>query len=343
MLKPVLPLLTRSQLFAVMTGGFASVAGTLRADAPTHTSTQNYQPPSPHGAALLTNPNGPHHPISSGRAGGVLAAYISFGISPGALLAACFMSAPAAISVAKLMVPDHDGECGSCVPILLTARATHPDSAATYRRAHEAQRTAASPTRKVVSVELGAISRDLGEISPELPSSDASGGTSASGGHRAASNGNGGGAEHESDGLMHARRVRMPRSSAGSLVEAAADGASTAAPMVQAIVTMLIAFVSLVHLVNSCVRWLASLVHWSTNATELLGWGFWPVALLIGTPAHDCHLVGQVRARGSTAVTLPSRRLLHTPLRRPRLLLRRSTTPLLARRHTVPRHEARRQ
>ena len=69
--------------------------------------------------------------------------------------------------------------------------------------------------------------------------------------------------------------------------------------MVQAIVTMLIAFVSLVHLVNSCVRWLASLVNWDTNATELLGWGFWPVALLIGTPSHECQLVGQVGARGS--------------------------------------------
>ncbi|KAL1511957.1 hypothetical protein AB1Y20_005237 [Prymnesium parvum] len=226
LLKPLLPLLTRSQLFAIMTGGFASVAG------------------------------------------GVLAAYISFGVDAASLLAACLMSAPASLAVAKLMVPDDDGECGATTPLLLSHRATHPDSRATYQRAHDEQKVASqrsshasgNSSRKLEAVELGQVSPDVGA---------------------------------SSDGLLHLRRIRMPRSPAGNLVEAAADGAATAAPMVAAIVTTLIAFVSLVHLLDTCVASLASLVGVDTDATQLLGLAFWPVALLLGVPTDDCRLVGQ--------------------------------------------------
>ena len=63
-IKPYVATMTQSELFAIMTGGFATIAG------------------------------------------GVLAAYISFGIPAEHLIAASVMSAPAALAVAKLMHPE---------------------------------------------------------------------------------------------------------------------------------------------------------------------------------------------------------------------------------------------
>jgi len=62
--KPYVPEMTMSELMAIMTGGFATIAG------------------------------------------GVMAAYVRFGIDPGHLLAASVMSAPAALVMAKLMYPE---------------------------------------------------------------------------------------------------------------------------------------------------------------------------------------------------------------------------------------------
>ena len=64
MIKPYLPELTRSELHAVMTGGFATIAG------------------------------------------GVMAAYISFGIPAEHLISASVMSAPAALAISKLLYPE---------------------------------------------------------------------------------------------------------------------------------------------------------------------------------------------------------------------------------------------
>lgn len=62
-IKPFIAKMTSSEIMAIMTGGFATVAG------------------------------------------GVLAAYVRFGIDPGHLLAASVMSAPAALVMAKIMIP----------------------------------------------------------------------------------------------------------------------------------------------------------------------------------------------------------------------------------------------
>ncbi|GET43144.1 Na+-dependent nucleoside transporter [Microseira wollei NIES-4236] len=64
LIKPYVPTMTQSELHAVMTGGFATIAG------------------------------------------GVMAAYISFGISPTHLIAASVMSAPAALAISKLLYPE---------------------------------------------------------------------------------------------------------------------------------------------------------------------------------------------------------------------------------------------
>lgn len=62
--KPFLAKMTSSEIMAVMTAGFATVAG------------------------------------------GVMAAYVRFGVDPGHLMAASVMSAPAALVMAKLMIPE---------------------------------------------------------------------------------------------------------------------------------------------------------------------------------------------------------------------------------------------
>jgi CNT family concentrative nucleoside transporter len=64
LIKPFVPSMTRSELMAVMTGGFATIAG------------------------------------------GVMAAYVGMGVSAKHLLAASVMSAPAALVMAKLMLPE---------------------------------------------------------------------------------------------------------------------------------------------------------------------------------------------------------------------------------------------
>ncbi len=63
-MKPFLADLTEAELFAVMTGGMATIAGS------------------------------------------VFGAYISFGASPSHILTASVMSAPAALSISKLMFPE---------------------------------------------------------------------------------------------------------------------------------------------------------------------------------------------------------------------------------------------
>ncbi|KAI9560235.1 hypothetical protein GHT06_014249 [Daphnia sinensis] len=66
LIRPLLPQMTKSELHAVMTGGFATIAG------------------------------------------GVLAAFISFGISASHLLSASVMSAPAALAYSKLFYPESE-------------------------------------------------------------------------------------------------------------------------------------------------------------------------------------------------------------------------------------------
>ncbi len=66
LIKPYISDMTRSELMAIMTGGFATIAG------------------------------------------GVMAAYVRFGVDAGHLMAASVMSAPAALVVAKIMYPESE-------------------------------------------------------------------------------------------------------------------------------------------------------------------------------------------------------------------------------------------
>ena len=153
-IRPYLETMTRSEIMAVMVGGFATVAG------------------------------------------GVMAAYVRFGIDPGHLLAASVMSAPAALVVAKIMLPE----------------------------------TEMSPTR--------------GEVSLQIPREYA------------------------------------------NVLDAAAGGAGTGLKLAANVGAMLLAFISLVAMVNYGLGF----AHTSLGA--ILGWLFSPVAWIMGVPWSEARTFG---------------------------------------------------
>jgi concentrative nucleoside transporter, CNT family len=163
--KPYLARMTRSELFALMTGGMATIAG------------------------------------------GVLIAYVSFGVDAGHLLTASVMSAPAALMMAKIILPE-----------------TEPSE------------TSGSAVAAVPRTTLNGI-----------------------------------------DALCH--------------------GASDGMKMAINVMAMLIAFVAVVALINFILAYVQTMLFNISDPItlqNLFGWLNAPFAWLIGVPAKDCLLVGQV-------------------------------------------------
>ncbi len=131
-------------------------------------------------------------------AGSVMAIYASFGADPGHLLAASVMSAPAAIAIAKTMVPE---------------------------------------------------SRDIKEYSFNPPNIDIS---------------------------------------YSNPIEAAADGAAEGLKLTLNIAAMLLAFISLIALINSPLK------GFGFSLEKILGTAFIPFAYLTGVPMEEAHLLGQL-------------------------------------------------
>ncbi|MBN3492031.1 NupC/NupG family nucleoside CNT transporter [Vibrio neptunius] len=160
--KPYLRQMTDSQLFAVMTGGLASVAG------------------------------------------GTLVGYASLGVDLNFLIAAAFMSAPAGLLMAKLLVPE---------------------------------------TEKIdVQVEID--------------------------------------------------NVDMPR--ATNVVEAMADGAMSGLRIAVAVGATLLAFISVIAMLNGMLGWAGSLVGIELSFELILGYLFAPVAWLLGVPWNEAITAGSL-------------------------------------------------
>jgi pyrimidine nucleoside transport protein len=138
-------------------------------------------------------------------AGTVMAAYISFGVSPAHLLSASVMSAPAALASAKLLLPE----------------------------------TQASKVRKATDIELSNVTTTT------------------------------------------------------NLLDAATEGASTAAFLVLNITAIVVAFIAFVAFLNSLVAFFAGLVGFPDLTFEvLLGYVFVPVAFVMGVDWSECQTVG---------------------------------------------------
>lgn len=146
-------------------------------------------------------------------AGGVLAAYISFGINPQELIGASIMSAPACLVVAKLIVPETE----------------HPH---------------ADSSEKISAEE---------------------------------------------------EEIVFPPPSEINVIEAAGNGASTAIGLVANIAAMLIAFISIVFVVDQLLGYFGGLVDYPDLSFELIsGYVFAPVAWLCGVPWAEATLVGKL-------------------------------------------------
>lgn len=88
------------------------------------------------------------------------------------------------------------------------------------------------------------------------------------------------------------------KSSDGSLVEAAGNGASNAIGLVSNIAAMIIAFTSLISFADTIVGWLLECVDlqgWSFSA--VMGYAMSPVAFLLGVPVGECRTVGLLLAK----------------------------------------------
>ncbi len=169
LIKPFLKRMTESELMAVMTGGFATIAG------------------------------------------GVFALYVLFGVPAEHLMVASVMSAPAALVMAKIMVPETEE------------------------------------------------SETLGRV------------------------------------VLHEEKP------ASNLVEAATTGTTDGLKLALNVGAMLIAFLSLVAVVNWLLSFFDPTMHWGYHVFEprltlqrILGWIFAPFAFLLGVDFHDVPRVGQL-------------------------------------------------
>jgi len=90
-------------------------------------------------------------------------------------------------------------------------------------------------------------------------------------------------------------RLKLPRGDDANVIEAAAGGAIDAMPIIFAIGASVLAFLSMISLLNSIVGWLGSLVDVEGLTFELiLGYIHWPIAYMMGVRQEDCYGVGRL-------------------------------------------------
>ena len=80
-----------------------------------------------------------------------------------------------------------------------------------------------------------------------------------------------------------------------SIIEAAAKGAADGMHIAFVVGAMLIAFISLLALLNGGIGLIGNLIHYPTLSLEIiLGWIFGPLAFVMGVPAQDMGTVGSL-------------------------------------------------
>ena len=79
-----------------------------------------------------------------------------------------------------------------------------------------------------------------------------------------------------------------------SLIEAAANGASMAVPVVLEIGAQLIAFIALIAMLDGFLLGIGSLINVELSFALICGYAFYPVAWLMGVPPQDCTAVASL-------------------------------------------------
>lgn len=80
-------------------------------------------------------------------------------------------------------------------------------------------------------------------------------------------------------------------------IEAAARGASEGMSLAINVVAMLIAFIALIAMIDSGLKWVGSLVGLEISASIILGWFFMPIAWIMGIPWNECGVAGGLIAQ----------------------------------------------
>jgi CNT family concentrative nucleoside transporter len=80
-----------------------------------------------------------------------------------------------------------------------------------------------------------------------------------------------------------------------NVIDAAAEGAGAGLKLALNVGAMLLAFISLIAVINALLAWLGGLFGWEVLSLEwLLGWIFRPLAWLMGVPWHEAGEVGSL-------------------------------------------------
>jgi CNT family concentrative nucleoside transporter len=80
-----------------------------------------------------------------------------------------------------------------------------------------------------------------------------------------------------------------------NLIGAIARGTIDGGKLAMNVAIMLISFLALVALLDMILAWVHGGVGWFPSSLgQILGYVFWPVAWLIGVPAHDCSVIGNL-------------------------------------------------
>jgi concentrative nucleoside transporter, CNT family len=80
-----------------------------------------------------------------------------------------------------------------------------------------------------------------------------------------------------------------------NLVGAIARGTIDGGKLAFNVAIMLISFLALVALLDMLLAWIHGGILWvPPSLGQILGYIFWPVAWLIGVPAHDCSVIGNL-------------------------------------------------
>jgi len=89
--------------------------------------------------------------------------------------------------------------------------------------------------------------------------------------------------------------VLKTRPQTTNIIDAAANGAAVAIPLVANIAAMLIAFLSILAFFDAVLSWFGNFVGYDELSFEkICGWLFWPMAFLMGVPMDDCEKVGSL-------------------------------------------------
>ncbi|WP_017624849.1 NupC/NupG family nucleoside CNT transporter [Nocardiopsis chromatogenes] len=212
-IRPYLTRLTRSELFAVMVGGLATVAGS------------------------------------------VLVGYYLLGASMEYLIAAAFMAAPAGLMMAKIIIPETEKEVSD-----LAVEGKEPVPAVPGGGAAEAAAPASADEAVAESHAHGT-------------------GTSTGAGD----------AEPGATGAMESEEDSKPH----NVIDAAARGATEGLKLALNIGAMLLAFISLVALLNMGLGALGGLFGMDDlSFQKILGWVFSPLMFVIGVPWSEAVTAG---------------------------------------------------